>query len=340
MYAKMNTQTGAASAAVDLANYAVAGNALDGLTVDTSKLAFPATADMPGRLYDWLTGLRLLRNVPLDYLVPDSALLPTESIRFFHVDETWIDRIIDGVFSAANTGTVDITYSVAMLEAVRATLDLSLESIAQASIAGSKWTPANGMTGMLIRSQLVRRWPDVVVRAYSGEDENTAEMPILRAEPISKDVYIAIFAGTPALVQLREPHVGVRFGVEVDETDKTLKTYYVEQRSDEGKVVTKANSPDAVLTKFPIQNGRVIPVATLGNVSRTVAIQLMRPPFVQQFGNTIIEQTSGKPVNSVQTEQSGYTPQPPPRFNFGPVRFVDTATLVARGALLEKLRKS
>src|SRR5215471_12370514 len=75
----------------------------DGLTFATpgGKLAFPDLF-VPERLYTWLLNLRLLRPVPLSYLVPDPALLPTESIRFFHVDPTWIDRVIDGVFAAGN----------------------------------------------------------------------------------------------------------------------------------------------------------------------------------------------------------------------------------------------
>src|SRR5687768_12188403 len=50
---------------------------------------------MPDRLRNWLIDVRLLRRIPLCYLVPDSALLPPESIRFFHVDATWVDRVID-----------------------------------------------------------------------------------------------------------------------------------------------------------------------------------------------------------------------------------------------------
>jgi hypothetical protein len=295
---------------------------------------------MPGRLYDWLTDLRLLRNVPIDYLVPDSSLLPAESIRFFHVDPTWVDRIIDGVFSAANTGTVDITYSAGMLESVRATLDQSLETLAQNSVAGSKWTPANGMTGMLIRSELVRRWPDVVVRAYTGDDEATAEMPVLRAEPISKDIYIALFAGTPALVQLREPHVGVRFGAEIVESDKTLKTFQVEKRDTNGNVVLVPNSANAQQITFKLLAGRVVPVTAVGSDARTVAIELLRPPYVQQFGNSIIEQSSGKPVTSVQQEANGYSPNPPFQLVFGPLHFANLTSLAVRASTLQGLGKS
>jgi hypothetical protein len=255
--------------------------------------------------------------------------------------------VIDGVFAAANTGTVDITYAVAMLETVRKTLDMGLSALAVDAVAGSTWTPANGMTGMLIRSELVRRWPDMLVSAFTGQDETTTEVPVLRAEPISKDVYIAIFAGTPALVQLREPHVGVRFGAEVDETDKTFQTYYVEQRNDDGSVVTKPGSADAVHITFKLLPGRVVPVResiaaqpAVGNVPRMVAIQLMRPPYKQQFGNTIREKTASGSVLSQQAESAGYELHPPTKLVLGPARYANLSALALRAAELERVRKS
>jgi len=169
MYSPLNTkagtvQSGAATVSGDLAQFQVQlqsfrGAPPDGLEVDTSTFLLPGTAVLPQRLYDWLRDLQLLRNIPLCYLVPDSALLPPESIRFFNVDRTWVERVIDGVFAAANTGTVDITYSVAMIDTVRATITQDRQ-----------WWQKEGLTGMLIRSDLVRRWPDMISWAFTGND--------------------------------------------------------------------------------------------------------------------------------------------------------------------------
>jgi hypothetical protein len=319
MYQPFNTKSGAISVNANLANYPVQTGP-DGLTVDTSNLTFPATAAMPDRLYNWLLDLRLLRNLPLSYLVPDSALLPAESIRFFHVDPTWVDRVIDGVFSAANTGTVDITYSASMLQTIRLTLDQGLENMAKDQLSDSTWTPANGMTGMLIRSDLVRRWPDVIVRAFVGGNENTKALPVLRAEPVSKDVYIAIFAGTPALVQLREPHVGVRFGLETNDQ----KSYFYEQRNASDGSLTNVNNP--VHTAVALKPGRVVPVASIGSDARTVAIELMRQPFVQQFLTTVQEPRGSE--------------NPPLKISIGGIRVLNTANLAARLAVLQRLGKA
>ena len=320
MYQSFTTKSGAEVVAGRVATFAVTAGP-DGLVVDTTSLVFPGTASIPIRLYNWLVGLRLLSNVPLSYLVPDDALLPPESIRFFNIDPTWVDRIIDGVFSAANTGTVDITYSAAMLASVRAAIDTGVENLVKDQVPGSTWTPANGLTGMLIRSDLVRRWPDVIVRAYAGPDEKTAAVtPVLRAEPISQDVYIAVFAGTPVLVQLREPHVGVRFGLETNDQ----KTYFYEQRNASDGSLTNVKTP--VHVPVTLKPDRVVPVATIASDSRTVAINLMRQPFVQQFLNSV-------------AESRGST-NPPLTISFGGIRVANVVGLTTRLAELQRLGKS
>ena len=53
----------------------------------------------------WLTRLRLLEAVPFQYLVPAEEMLPTETIRFFHIDRNWVDALIDGAMSVTLTCT-------------------------------------------------------------------------------------------------------------------------------------------------------------------------------------------------------------------------------------------
>ncbi|MEZ6060144.1 MAG: hypothetical protein R3C19_07280 [Planctomycetaceae bacterium] len=169
---------------------------------------------MPDRLRSFLEDIRLLRRIPLSYLVPDPDLLPPESIRFFHVNQTWIDRVIDGVFSNTNIGTVDFHYSLTTLQLIRAAID-----------------PApSGMTGILIRSELTRRWPKMIVRAFSSTAagvDDPSTVPVLRAEPISRDIFIALFDGQPRRIHIREPFEGVRFGVESGDAGG----YVVDQRN-------------------------------------------------------------------------------------------------------------
>ncbi|WP_344809261.1 hypothetical protein [Microlunatus ginsengisoli] len=54
---------------------------------------------VPAAIVDWLGRLHTLLGVPFGYLLPDEEMLPPESIRFFRLDEAWIEALIDGAFS-------------------------------------------------------------------------------------------------------------------------------------------------------------------------------------------------------------------------------------------------
>src|SRR5215216_4689748 len=60
---------------------------------------------VPDSLRNWLARLRLLYGVPFNYLVPDSRLLPVESVRFFYIDRNFTDRLVDGALSVGKTTT-------------------------------------------------------------------------------------------------------------------------------------------------------------------------------------------------------------------------------------------
>src|SRR6476620_8800187 len=64
--------------------------------------AMPAV-DLPDDVSSWLNDLQALIGVPFSYLVPDSRMLPAESIRFFAVDPNWITALIDGALSIGAT---------------------------------------------------------------------------------------------------------------------------------------------------------------------------------------------------------------------------------------------
>jgi hypothetical protein len=266
--------------------------------------AYYSDVAIPERLRQWLIDLRLLRHMPVAYFVPDAALLPPESIRFFNVDLSWVDRVIDGVFAAANTGTVDSVFSASMLAMVRTAIDADLGKLAESVAAGSGWTVAQGMTGMLIRSELVRRWPDMIIRAYKNPvpDDSDAgpRLPVLRAEPISKDILIAIFGGTPGMVHVREPNVGVRFGVEEKPPGST--TWVVDKRKTDGSqdvgsvTVSPRSAPNRTLNITNL-------AAAAGNVSRMVALHLEQRPYVQEFKNTVDEPAGSKPFATDRVEE-------------------------------------
>jgi hypothetical protein len=268
-------------------------------TADGLEFASPATTpdwfgdgiNMSARLVEFLTDIRLLRRIPLGYLVPDARLLPPESIRFFHVNQTWVDRVIDGVVSNTNLGTVDFHRSLTVLQAIRENPDVN---------------PApDQMTGLLIRSELVRRWPKMIVRAFNylnPQADAESNVPVLRAEPVSRDVFIALFAGVPVRVHLREPFDGVRYGVEFDGED-----YSVDGRNPDG---TPGGGPVTIM--FHEQDRRTLNIGALSaevGDSREVALHLEQRPYVQVFTQPTAETQGSKtpPPNLLVSLHNGRT---------------------------------
>jgi hypothetical protein len=291
----LSPQTGVEAVVTVVSGYTV--------TAETDGLAFASPGDtsqwfgdgikMSPRLIEFLADIRLLRRIPLSYLVPDARLLPPESIRFFHVNQTWVDRVIDGVVSNTNLGTVDFHRSLTVLQAIREHPEVDL---------------AKGqMTGMLIRSELVRRWPKMIVRAYSSENavpESDSDVEVLRAEPVSRDVFIALFDGEPACVHLREPFDGVRYGVEFDDNRPAGHEHIVDRRNPDGSSVD--DDDDVLEIEFRDDVRRTLNIEDLrdkvgdawGTVgdSRGVAIHLEQRPYIQMFAQSTVEPEGSKPA--------------------------------------------
>ena len=190
-------------------------------------------AEMPPYMESFLAHLRLLIGVPFNYLVPDSRLLPDESIRFFYLDRSWTDRLVDGAISVGKIGTREQAHHQAHAPTVNQQVDLS-ERIVRTlqrrlsdfqtakSTNDTNQQPADIITGFLMRSAAVSGWPQMDVRAFNtiiqpGLDVKDIPadqiLPLLRLERLSPSVLLALFQGIPELVWCEEPHHGVQFGI-------------------------------------------------------------------------------------------------------------------------------
>jgi hypothetical protein len=172
-----------------------------------------APEPLPPAVVDWLAQLTLLYGVPTEYLVPDAQLLPVESIRFFHVDRNWLDRLVDGALSVGVHGTRDDAFNEAAYEEVYRQVDarqLTFRPSLRGEAPGeANGTPGGPITGLLVRSVIVSTWPGVEVRPTRGH----VPVPILRMDPLSPDVLFCLFDGIPDRVEMIEPGEGLHFGV-------------------------------------------------------------------------------------------------------------------------------
>ncbi len=212
--------------------------------VDLHRSAFPSdkpdskseTASdkvaLADELVQWIARLVLLYPVPFHYLVPHPALLPPESLRFFHLDNNWVDALVDGALSIAVRNLAD--QGVASRAEMQSALSkivyqhrLRLQGKRPESNPSEPYmnTPKSGF---LLRSRIVSGWPGVEVTATTSA-ERSAFPEILRMDQVADGVLFCLVRGSLKQVTFREPREGLTFGVDSDgaltarQSHKTLK---------------------------------------------------------------------------------------------------------------------
>lgn len=195
----------------------------------------PGGAEFPPGVVAWLAKFKLLLGVPFQYLVPDERLLPAESLRFFSMDEGWIDALIDGALSVGRSYTAAAATDVApSLHLERAHRRLhghtngGLHSHRRAQLmqepapAGPASFPP--ISGFLLRSAVVTGFPGLEIMAYEqGKSpyeyqqrliaaDQVRPMTALRLEPLSRSVILGLFVGRLYELVIHQPPEAVHFG--------------------------------------------------------------------------------------------------------------------------------
>ena len=266
--------------------------------------------DLPDYVVQALARMRLLVGVPFGYLVPDPALLPAESARFFHLDPAWLDQLCAGALAVGAGGTREQAQAQLALAPVRAALgrhlplvrDLSRgRLVLETALADATSTVDTDapVTGVLIRSALVSGWPGLQLRAYTTDDPAQIPpgadpaglppglaVPVLRFERLDPPVLLVLFAGLPRLIWLEEPHHGIQFGV-----DDSSGTARVPIRAASGAETGRVPVPfrgaagDGVVDVAALA-AALDAAGPLGHPrgSAALALSLLAPPARQRFG--------------------------------------------------------
>lgn len=209
----------------------------------TARAALAAQAGpAPDDVSAWLADLQALVGVPFAYLVPDSRMLPAESIRFFAVDPNWTAALVDGALSIAATTAPAAAASEALRPGALAAACQAATSRRRtpaaprpAGAADEPPTPADEpptpavepaapadepaagvaptYSGFLLRSAAVADWPGMQVNGYADPQAATPALPIVRLERLAPTILLALFAGTIQRVDLTEPGQHLYFGV-------------------------------------------------------------------------------------------------------------------------------
>lgn len=189
---------------------------LSGLEVTNGATQQFEPSLMPGQIVDWLAQLALLYDVPFNNLVSSAQMLPVESIRFFYLDQNWIDCLLDGALSVGIQSSRDSLFHQLMRDPLHRVVDAAIGEVRNTMLGIGPATappPTGVMAGFVLRSAVVAGWPGLEVRAWSAADSATPMKP-LRLDRVAPTVLIGIFPEVPAKLELNEPAEGLVFGVE------------------------------------------------------------------------------------------------------------------------------
>lgn len=168
-------------------------------------------------LIEWIARLVMLYPVPFNYLIPHDSLLPPESMRFFYLDDNWIDALVDGALSIAVRGLPD--QDVAARRDLQSTISqLVYQYRLRLQGKHPKFRPSGNYmnstkTGFLLRSSLVTGWPGVEVIVTTDATDDPAIPKILRYEEVTEGVLFCLARGSIQKIIFREPREGLTFGV-------------------------------------------------------------------------------------------------------------------------------
>ncbi|MEL6862765.1 MAG: hypothetical protein AAFP19_00030 [Bacteroidota bacterium] len=192
-------------------------------TKETSALHAPTALNnpiipptLPESEKQWLQNLALLYGVPFDNLVANSSLLPPESIRFFYLDDNWINSLLDGALSIGVQDSRDVSNQLAEQPVIKLQARRDRQKV-RYQILGSL-PPANlaaeqVAAGFLMRSEVVWGWPGLEVVGYDNTAGTGTPIPLLRMDRLAPDVLLVLFQSPPQRINLSEPKEGLRFGV-------------------------------------------------------------------------------------------------------------------------------
>lgn len=176
-----------------------------GTALTTNASAAPGLA-IPQKLVDWLGRLALLQGVPFEYLVPDAAMLPPESLRCFSIDPRWVACLLDGAWSLdrepVDVWAFDAAYQPwqQLLPGASNPLSPSFEG------TGGTWPSF----GILLNSRLLSGyWPGIDFA--TGNDA-----ALLREDRLGPNTLLLLYDQPFQSLTIQEPPEGIHFGFAVD----------------------------------------------------------------------------------------------------------------------------
>ena len=231
--------------------------------------------DIPDDLKDYADELRLLKGVPLTYLLSDVSELSEESIRFFFLDINWTDALLDGAFSVGRVCTQDYAadryvlmetgkgreyLQTPRIRRMHSNHKNSMIRLFDAHDANVDYTK---VSGFILRSKLVNKMKGLHLYGYdkSGAPKSNGDegvpLRILRMETIADSIMLCLFCGEIYEILIEEPKTGMRFGVSSVDISGNKISRSIDLRSAQEDSTMGKRIDSLCIDEFTDDNGRL-----------------------------------------------------------------------------------
>ncbi|KAI0117300.1 hypothetical protein F4814DRAFT_459425 [Daldinia grandis] len=184
----------------------------------------------------WLLDRMFLAGVPAHCLIPDPTYLEPERLRFFRIDNNWVDALIDGALSLGNHYGDDED---------RTAIKKAFNDYIKHTSEGQGQTMQIPAYGFYLRSDLVTMFPDLRVEVLDANGATASSgAPLLRHEIVTDGVMMGFMDRVPgsdqfASLVFTQPAHQQRFAVARNVNPEKVKVdirrqYTVEQSIREG----------------------------------------------------------------------------------------------------------
>jgi hypothetical protein len=212
----------------------------------------------------WLADGALLKGLPMHYLVPDERMLPTESIRFFQVDGSWLEAFRDGALSLGCDSETYACHDAAFLPLLSATAGrataIARPQTRRLLAARNEQAAMLPMSGFLMRSDALVQWPDMEIEGMAGGKK----VVTLRQQMIGP-ILICLFESVVDTVAIHQPAEAVHFGfLAADDSDGNVK----KRRDEQGRETSR--DPLKVIPFRDVEK-KVLDIGGIGGMVRWMA---------------------------------------------------------------------
>ncbi|KAK4212057.1 hypothetical protein QBC37DRAFT_466589 [Rhypophila decipiens] len=171
----------------------------------------PANDDDWVTIHNWMADKLFLADIPPHYLIPEASFVPPEAIRFFYVDDFWLDCLLDGALSVANHLDRDD-------DILRTEVKTRFNTYLQTPVPDTGIKPQIPSYGFILRSKIIETMPDlrITVKWTVPDPKGEVRHPVCRYTRFDKTTLICLLDRQPEeldSIELAQPPHQQRFSL-------------------------------------------------------------------------------------------------------------------------------